>query len=68
MRKWLTYLTLVVAAGIIIGDLIALLSSLLGGDLSVPFTLKAMTILAITGCIFGYYLWDLRQTEQEDQT
>ena len=68
VRKWLTYLTLVVAAGIIIGDLIFLLSSLLGGDLTGPFILKALTILAITGCIFGYYLWDLRQTEQEDQT
>ena len=68
VRKWLTYLTLVVAAGIIIGDLIALLSNLLGGDLTVRFTLKVMTILAITGCIFGYYFWDLRQTEKEDQT
>ena len=68
VRKWLTYLTLVVAAGIIIGDLIALLSNLLGGDLTARFTLKALTILAVTGCIFGYYLWDLRQTEQEDQT
>ena len=67
VRKWLTYLTLVVAAGIIIGDLIALLSNLLDGDLTVRFTLKVMTILAVTGCIFGYYLWDLRQTEQEDQ-
>ena len=68
VRKWLTYLTLVVAAGIIIGDLIALLSNLLDGDITVRFTLKVMTILAITGCIFGYYLWDLRQSEQEDQT
>ena len=68
VRKWLTYLSLVVAAGIIIGALIALLSNLLAGSLTVRFTLKAMTILAITGCIFGYYLWDLRQTEQEDQT
>ena len=68
VRKWLTYLTLVVAAGIIIGDLIALLSNLLGGDLTARFTLKALTILAVTGCIFGYYLWDLRQTEREDQT
>ena len=68
VRKWLTYLTLVVAAGIIIGDLIALLSNLLGGDLTARFTLKALTILAVTGCIFGYYLWELQKTEQEDQT
>ena len=68
VRKWLTYLTLVVAAGIIIGDLIALLSNLLDGDLTVRFTLKILTILAITSCIFGFYLWDLRQTEKESQT
>ena len=67
LRKWLTYLTLVVAAGIIIGDLIALLSQLLGGDLTTRFTLKAVTILVITGCIFGYYLWDLQQSEKVDQ-
>ena len=67
LRKWLTYLTLVIAAGIIIGDLIALLSNLLGGDLTARFTLKALTILVITGCIFGFYLWDLRQSEKVDQ-
>ena len=67
LRKWLTYLTLVVAAGIIIGDLIALLSNLLGGDLTIRFTLKALTILVITGSIFGFYLWDLQQSEKVDQ-
>ena len=67
LRKWLTYLTLVVAAGIIIGDLIALLSQLLGGDLTIRFTLKALTILVITGGIFGYYLWHLQQSEKVDQ-
>ena len=65
IRKWLTYLTLVVAAAIIIGDLIALLASLLGGDITARFTLKALTILVVTGSIFCYYLWDLRKEEQE---
>ncbi len=63
VRRWLTYITLVVAAGFILGDLIALLANLLGGDPTVRFALKATAILAITGCIFGYYLWDMRQTE-----
>ena len=63
VRRWLTYLTLVVGAGIILGDLIALLANVLTGDPTVRFALKAVSILAITGCIFGYYVWDMRQTE-----
>ena len=64
--KWLTYITLVIAAGIIIGDLIAVLSNLLGGELTIRFVLKAFTILAITGSIFGYYLWSLQKEEKEE--
>jgi Domain of unknown function (DUF5671) len=64
--KWLTYLTLVVGAGIIIGDLIALLANFLGGELTIRFTLKAFTILTITGAIFGYYLWDLQREEKSE--
>ena len=63
VRRWLTYLTLVVGAGIILGDLIALLANVLTGDPTLRFALKAIAILVITGCIFGYYLWDMRQTE-----
>jgi uncharacterized membrane protein YidH (DUF202 family) len=63
--KWLTYITLVVAAGIIIGDLIAVLSNLLGGELTARFILKALTILVIAGSIFGYYLWNLQKEEKE---
>ncbi len=65
--KWLTYITLVIAAGIIIGDLIAVLSSLLSGELTTRFILKAFTVLAITGSIFGYYLWSLQREEKEDK-
>ena len=67
LRKWLTYLTLVVASSIIAGDLITLLAKLLGGDLSAPFILKVLSILLVVGSIFGYYLWDLRQSEKVDQ-
>lgn len=67
VRKWLTYLTLVIAAAIIIGDLIAILANLLGGEISARFILKALTILTITGSIFGYYLWDLQKEEKEKQ-
>lgn len=65
VRKWLTYLTLFVAAGIIIGDLITLVTYLLGGELTLRFVLKVIVVLAIAGSIFGYYLWDLRTEEKE---
>lgn len=67
VAKWLTYITLVIAAAIIIGDLIAIVSSLLSGEFTVRFILKAFTILAITGSIFGYYLWNLRRGEKEEE-
>src|SRR3989344_5706682 len=66
--KWLTYLTLVIATGIIIGDLIAVLSSLLGGELTSRFVLKALTVLSIAGSIFGYYLWSLQKEEKDKDT
>ena len=65
VRKWLTYMTLFVAAGVIIGDLTALVYGFLGGELSLRFALKVLTVAGIAGGIFGYYLWDLRQEERE---
>ncbi len=65
IRKWLTYITLFVAAGVIIGDLITLLYNLLGGELTLRFTLKVLAVLLIAGLTFGYYLWDLRKEEKE---
>lgn len=68
IRRWLTYLTLFVAACILIGTSIALVNSLLGGELTIRFFLKVVTIAVIAGTIFGYYLWDLRREEEEQET
>ncbi|MEE8592637.1 MAG: DUF5671 domain-containing protein, partial [Candidatus Bipolaricaulota bacterium] len=67
VRKWLTYMTLFVAAAVIIGDLTALVYNFLGGELSLRFALKVLTVAAIAGGIFGYYLWDLRKEEGESE-
>jgi hypothetical protein len=64
-RIQLTYITLFVAAAIIIGDFIAVVYNFLGGELTARFVLKALTIGFIAGAIFGYYLWDLRFEEKE---
>ena len=67
VRRWLTYLTLFVAAGVLIGDVTSLVYSLLSGELTVRFILKVLTIGAIAGTIFGYYLWYLRLEERESR-
>ena len=63
--RWLTYLTLFLAVTVLVCDLIALVHSLLGGDLTLRFVLKVLVVGAIAGGIFGFYLADLRREERE---
>ncbi len=56
VRRWLTYLTLFVAACVLIGDFTSLVYRLLGGEITVRFVLKALTVGAIAGTVFWYYL------------
>lgn len=63
-RKWLTYLTLFIAAAALIGDLSTLIYSLLGGELTVRFMLKVATVAVLAGSAFAYFLVDIRQDEQ----
>lgn len=65
VRRWLTYLTLFLAAGVLVGDMIALVNNLLGGELTVRFLLKVLVAAVIAGAIFGFYLLDLRREEKE---
>lgn len=65
VRRWLSYLTLTIASGILIGDFIAVVTGLLAGELSTRFVLKAAVVAAIAGGVFLYYLWDLKGDEQE---
>lgn len=64
VRRWLTYLTLFLAVGILAGDSITLVYNLLGGELTVRFILKVLTVAIIAGAVLGYYLWDLRREER----
>jgi prepilin signal peptidase PulO-like enzyme (type II secretory pathway) len=51
VRRWLTYMTLFLAAGILIGDVIALVYSALGGEFTIRLTLKGLVIAVIVGTI-----------------
>ena len=66
VRLWLTYLTLMVASGFLIGDLIHLVDGLLGGDLTLRFFLKVLTIGMIAGAVFLYYFFTIRGDEKEE--
>lgn len=61
VRKWLIYFTLFIAGLIIIGDLIGIIRSFLGGEITIRFILKSLSALFWAGLIFGYYLWDSRR-------
>jgi predicted DNA-binding protein with PD1-like motif len=65
IRKWLIYFTLFLTALIIMGDLIALVNTFLGGEITMRFVLKVLTVFAVTGSIFTYYLSDVRKYKTE---
>ena len=61
IRKWLLYLTVFVAALVIIGDLVTLINTFLNGELTARFILKVLTIFFIAGSVFSYYFSELRE-------
>ncbi|KKW42553.1 MAG: hypothetical protein UY92_C0006G0114 [Candidatus Magasanikbacteria bacterium GW2011_GWA2_56_11] len=65
IRRWLIYLTLFAAALIILFSLVSLLNRFMNGELTLRFALKLLTLLFVTGSIFGYYLWDVRKHQIE---
>ena len=64
IRKWLTYLTLVVAGATLVGDAISLVYNLLDGELSTRFILKSLVIALIAGSIFIYFLKDAERDDK----
>ena len=65
IRKWLIYFTLFVTALIIIGDLVALIYNLLGGEFTLRFILKVLSVFFVAGSIFGYYFYDVKRHATE---
>jgi Domain of unknown function (DUF5671) len=65
IRRWLTYLTLFISSGVLIGDVTTLVYNLLGGEATFRFVLKVAVVALIAGTAFTYYLRDLRSEEVE---
>jgi hypothetical protein len=61
IRKWLIYITLLVAATTLICDLVAVIYAFLNGDATGQFFAKAAVVGAVAGAVFLYYRHDLRR-------
>lgn len=64
IRRWLTYLALLVAAGTVIGDLVTFVGYLLNGEISVRFIAKVVVVLLLAGGVFWFYLRSLQPGDE----
>ncbi len=60
VRKWALVLTVFIAGATVVGDLIALVNTFLGGDFTTRFVLKVLVVLLVAGGVFLHFLADLR--------
>jgi hypothetical protein len=63
IRKWLTYMALVIAASVFMGDLITALAYLLRGELTSRFLARSLVVLVLSSGVFWYYFGGLRKME-----
>lgn len=59
IRRWRIYLTIFLAAILMVGDLIALINVYLNGEITSRFIYKIIVILLIAGAIGKYYFFSL---------
>ena len=58
LRKWLTYLALLISAMTLLGDAAYVIYRLLAGDATLEFLLKSLTVGGVAAAIFAFYLRD----------
>ena|SRR5271168_4361881 len=63
VRKWLTYIALLIAAGVVVGDLITFLTFFLRGELTARFVAKVAVVLVIAAGVFWYYMGSLQKIQ-----
>jgi hypothetical protein len=64
VRKWLTWLALLITAGSMICDLVWFLNYFLTGELTLRFVLKCAVVFVLCGAIFAWYLGSLKWTAE----
>ena len=65
IRKWLIYLSLVIAGMVLVGDAISLVYNFLNGELTWRFALKSFVVAGIAGAIFGYFITNAERDEAD---
>lgn len=60
VRRWALVLTIFIAVAVILVDLITLITTFLGGEITIRFTLKAAAVLGVAAAVFTYFLADLK--------
>jgi len=60
IMRWLVYISLLVFAFIMLGDLVTLINYFLNGEITTRFLYKIFTLLFIVGAAFDYYWLDVR--------
>jgi hypothetical protein len=68
VRKWLTYIALLVATSVMIGDLVTVLDFFLRGELTSRFLAKAATVLLLSGAVLWYHLGELKRPVSDART
>lgn len=61
LTKWLIYLSLLIGAGVLLGDLVTVIMTYLEGEITTRFIAKAASVLVVVGAALHYYFLDLRQ-------
>lgn len=67
VRKWLTYIALIIASCTLIGDAISLVYSFLAGELSTRLLLKLLVVAILAGGVFFYFIRDAEEGDKNDQ-
>lgn len=67
VRKWLTYIALLIAAGVVVGDTITFLTYFLRGELTTRFIAKVAVVFVMAGGIFWYYMGSLQKRTLPEQ-
>jgi Domain of unknown function (DUF5671) len=65
VRKWLSYIALLIAAGVVIGGLVTVVTYFLRGEITLRFITKAAVAIVISGGVFWYYLVSLKAPAQD---
>ncbi len=60
VRRWALVLTVFIAVAIILIDLITLITTFLGGELTIRFALKVAVVLLVASGVFLHFLADLK--------